>query len=167
MDITVNGKALEHSVGDRYWYIGFGEDGWTPELRESRDKIEKIVITQNGVDYYAEDNFKMTDRSMKEDCLFWTKEEAEKWYSENIPETLAFKPDEELFYVLEKPYEVVILIVRISHIDGFCTSNGKLVYRGNQVSEKYGKPYSFTAEDLGTKLFRTYEEADKKRKELE
>ena len=167
MDITVNGKVLEHSVGDHYYYIGFGEDGWTPEVRKSRDKIEKIVITKNGVDYYASDDFKMSDKNMKAYCLFWTKKEAEKWFAKNIPETLAFKPNEELFYVIRKFDEYIILIVRMSSIDGLCTNNGKLVYCGNQVTEKFGEHYSFTAEDLGTTLFRTYEEADKKRKELE
>lgn len=168
MDITVNGKALEHAIGDHYWYISFGEDGWTPEVRESKGSIEKIEINKYGnVIYYAEDNFKMFDENMKKYALFWTKEEADKWFSENIPETLVFKPNEELFYVLEKPYEVIILNVRMLETDGLCIENGRFVYCAKQITERYGNGYSFTAEDLGTTLFRTYEEAVKRKKELE
>lgn len=165
MNITVNGKALEHNIGDRYWYIGFGKDGWTPKVCKSKDSIEKIEMTKDGVAYFASDGFRMSEKAMEATTTFWTKEEAEKWFSENIPEQLAFKPNEEFFFVLEKPYEVVIEIVRMSKTDGLYINGDELLYTAERISDGYS--YYFDAEDLGTKLFRTYEEADKKRKELE
>ena len=167
MNITVNGKALEHNIGDHYYYISFG-DGLTLEVRESRDCVEKIAITEDGVTYLAGDDYELDEEDMKDYGEFWTKEEAEKWLSENVPEKFPFEPDEELFYVCEMPNKkTAVVIVRINKLNPFIINDGRLMYEAQQVTDGYRQTYYFAAEDLGTTVFRSYEEADKKRKSME
>ena len=122
MDITVDGVKLEHSIGDKPYYISFDEDGWTPKIKEARyDSVNEIHISKKGVKYLNSDG---TEINGKDKGVFWTKEEAEIWFKENIPEKLLYQPNDEAFYVEDGKIHTMYADM----LDGLAVADGKLVY---------------------------------------
>lgn len=143
---------LKHNIGDTYFYIDFGEDGFSPCVKESGESVGEIRFSKSGlrekvkVGYYTSDGLELDEEYMNANGMFWTKEQAEKWFAENVPAKPSFTRTEDVIWVEEgKLYtnSVRRMIVR----------NGKLCYQCEKAYQ------CFTEEEIGVKAFTDYLEA--------
>lgn len=128
-------SLIEHHRGDATYYISYGQDGWHPEIREA-SPVKEIHITENGVEYYDAEGCELETEEMRGLGQFWTKEDAQKWMDENIPQVFRYAPEQEV-YVASK-----YGILTYHCPEEFCltTMGGKLGY----VMEASGSTASIT-----------------------
>lgn len=155
VEITVNGKTLEHNIGDHWYLINFANGGFTPVIIEFVGVIKEIRISDKGrIEYFDDCGCELSDSKFKSKGYFWTRKEAEKWIEENIPKNPKITKHTAIFTVegtiLEKHF-----------INGMTYANGAFRYRV-ALEDWY-----IAEEDFGKTVFFTYEEAKTVRDKFE
>lgn len=104
MDIRIDGRPLEHNIGDRYWYIWFSsETGVTSVRCNEYEPISEILIQEDGPHYIDAAENDLTLAYMESNGCFWSQAEAESWIKENeIPDCPLYDAKTELFIVSDK-----------------------------------------------------------------
>ena len=147
VEITINGKTPERNIGDHWYMIDFTNGGFTPFVRKSFGVIGEIRISKTGrVTYYDEYNCELSDRKFKEQGIFWSEEEANKWIEENVPKNPKVTARTNVYVVNN-------FIIEKQCIESMDYADAKFRYKITNES------WLISEEDFGDTVFFTYEEA--------
>lgn len=135
MEITINGNKIEHLPGDSLYYVWFGSETGKPSVRDSLS-IGKIEIDEDGqIQYYDSDGTHLSPESMMDAGIFWTREEAEKYLSENFHGGIPlYQPYDEIFMLKGED----IIPLKLKWADFLLVKDGKVVY-------DFGRPGIFAS----------------------
>lgn len=172
MDIIVNGKKVEHNLGDCYWYIWFRSETGELDIRcNTYEPVDTIEIKEDGIHYISsEGNCDLTSDYMSDNGFFWTKEAAEKYVSDmKIQNKSGFKPGEELFvianghvlpvYIRNTDFRLFINGKVYVECETNCALGGVSLYI-NESSEEVEDPYNRHLYDsISSPVFYTYKGA--------
>lgn len=160
--IQINGKTTQHQIGDHYWYVyPSDENPFELEACESKEYVREIRIGEHGHVYYCfgtkkEDGSFFTEMNKpfnesRERGMFWTREEAEEWIANNVPEQLVVSERTEVFAFFKNQPEYIrkMTIVRLSV--GTKHDEWRMPYRVRYMSDFYNE--AFDAEDFGKLSF--------------
>ena len=158
-NISVNGLPLIHHVGDYPYTIEFGEDdndNFTPTVSTVPRSIDSVRIRKNKIDWLDDEGYILATTNNEygtTNNLFWSREEAERFLKEYFPKNRTFTKVTEVFILdngrIEKTY-----INRMNVVD-------------NTIGYNDNHWRFYTEDDIGKKVFLTYEEAKKVRDEDE
>lgn len=158
-NIFVDDLPLIHHIGDYPYTIEFGEygnDDFIPTIDTMPRSIDSIRIRKNRIDWLDDEGYILATTNNEygtTNNLFWSREEAEEFLKEHFPKNRTF----------DKVTEVFILDngrIEKTHITGMNVIDNTIGYNDNHWR-------FYTEDDIGKKVFRTYEEAKKVRDECE
>lgn len=152
MDIKIDGHKLEHQLGDSMWYItNDKQNNFKLIVAEHKNFIDTICITaENEITFLG--NSYPIDPTLGE---FWTKEEAQEWLIENMPENLAVTKETDVFFC-DKTGQI-----QIARVIGLIVKRGRIGYK---TACRFSNWDFFTNDDIDKNIFLTYENLVKKKR---
>lgn len=123
MEIVVNGKKLEHNPGDTVYYVWFGSTTGQASIRDTLS-VGKVEIDEDGIRYFDCDGGELTPELMRNEGLFWSREEAEEWLKNNYSGFVKYRPNEEIYIAIDE----TVTPLRLKRTDFVSVREGRVIW---------------------------------------
>lgn len=148
-EILVDGKELPHKIGDSIFWLYAKDTELSIEVREEENCVDSIKITSDGIEYL--DHFGENIES--DEDVFWSREEAQKWLDEHMPEKLSFKKGDFVLFISQNPASIDI---DCGVVDELAIEDKQVKYRIRTASYHSAV---FTEDDINNLVFFDREKA--------
>lgn len=103
-EILVDGKELPHKIGDSIWWLYPKDTELSIEVKEEKNCVGSIKISSDGIEYF--DHYGEDIES--DENAFWSREEAQKWLDEHMPENLSLKKGDFVLFINQNSVSIDI-----------------------------------------------------------